>query len=89
MSPYVQEHTDLVASIRAGKPYNELKQIAESTLTAIMGREAAYTGQEVTWDEVLNAAQDLTPPQVAFGPLEVPPVAMPGRTKLQRTWNSE
>ena len=40
-----------------------------------MGREAAYTGQEMTWDEVLNAEQDLTPPQVAFGPLEVPPVA--------------
>ena len=88
ISPFVQEHTDLVASLRSGKPYNELKQIAESTLTAIMGREAAYTGQEVTWDEVLNADQDLTPPQVAFGPLEVPPVAMPGVTKLNRHWNT-
>jgi myo-inositol 2-dehydrogenase/D-chiro-inositol 1-dehydrogenase len=89
VSPYVQEHTDLIASIRASKPINELKQVAESTLTAIMGREAAYTGQEVTWDELLNAQQDLTPPQalVAFGPLEVPPVAMPGRTKMSRTWN--
>ena len=77
-----------MASLRSGKPYNELKQIAESTLTAIMGREAAYTGQEVTWDEVLNADQDLTPPQVAFGPLEVPPVAMPGVTKLNRHWNT-
>jgi myo-inositol 2-dehydrogenase / D-chiro-inositol 1-dehydrogenase len=87
VSPYVQEHTDLVASLRAGKPYNELKEIAESNLAAIMGREAAYTGQELTWEEVLNAAQDLTPPQVTFGPLEVPPVATPGRTKLQRTWS--
>lgn len=89
VSPYVQEHTDLIASIRASRPINELKQVAESTLTAIMGREAAYTGQEVTWDELLNAQQDLTPPQalVAFGPLEVPPVAMPGRTKMSRTWN--
>jgi myo-inositol 2-dehydrogenase/D-chiro-inositol 1-dehydrogenase len=87
VAPMVQEHTDLVASIRAGKPINELKQIAESTLTAIMGREAAYTGQELTWDEVLNAEQNLTPPQVAFGPLDVPPVAMPGKTKLARTWN--
>ena len=83
----VQEHTDLVASLRAGNPINELKQIAESTLTAIMGREAAYTGQELTWDDVLNAEQNLTPPQVGFGPLDVPPVAMPGRTKLARTWN--
>ncbi|HUF47539.1 MAG TPA: Gfo/Idh/MocA family oxidoreductase [Vicinamibacterales bacterium] len=83
----VQEHTDLVASIRAGAPINELKQIAESTLTAIMGREAAYTGQELTWDEVLNADQALAPPDVGFVPMDVPPVAMPGRTKLTRTWN--
>ena len=87
VSPYVQEHTDLVASIRSGKPYNELKQVAESTLSAILGREAAYTGQELTWDEVLNADQDLTPPKLAFGPLEVPPVPMPGRTKLARRFS--
>jgi predicted dehydrogenase len=87
VSPYVHEHTDLIASLRAGKPINELKQVAESTLTAIMGREAAYTGQEVTWDEILKADQDLTPPQAAFGSLDVPPVAIPGRTKLNRTWN--
>jgi len=86
---YVQEHTDLVASIRTGKPYNELKQVAESTLTAIMGREAAYTGQEMTWDTVLNAKQDLTPPvgAHAYGPMSVPPVPMPGQTKLERVWN--
>jgi predicted dehydrogenase len=87
VSPYVQEHTDLIASIRSGKPYNELKQVAESTLTAILGREAAYTGQELTWDEVLNADQDLTPPQTEFGPLPVPPVPMPGKTKLARKFN--
>jgi predicted dehydrogenase len=86
---YVQEHTDLVASIRTGKPYNELKQVAESTLTAIMGREAAYTGQEMTWDGVLNAKQDLTPPvgATAYGSMEVPPIPMPGKTKLERVWN--
>jgi hypothetical protein len=94
VSPYVQEHTDLVASLRAGAPLNELKQVAESTLTAIMGREAAYTGQEITWDEMLNATQSLTPPALtgpsaAFGPLPVPPVPMPGRTKLDRVWGAE
>src|SRR5262245_60863771 len=52
-NPYVQEHTDLIASIRAGKPYNELKQVAESTLTAIMGRISAYTGKALTWEEAL------------------------------------
>ena len=83
---FVQEHTDLVASIRSGKPYNELKQIAESTLVAIMGREAAYTGQEMTFDGVLNAKLDLTPPIAGYGPMTVPPIPMPGRTKLERGW---
>jgi myo-inositol 2-dehydrogenase/D-chiro-inositol 1-dehydrogenase len=95
VSPYVQEHTDLIASLRAGAPLNELQQVAESTLSAIMGREAAYTGQEITWDEMLNAKQSLTPPGIAsgpsgaFGPLAVPPVPMPGRTKLERVWGAE
>ena len=89
VNPYVQEHTDLVASIRAGKPLNELRTVAESTLTAILGREAAYTGQELTWDQVLNADLDIMPPGGAtFGPLPVPPVPMPGLTKLNRKWNS-
>ncbi|HSA54778.1 MAG TPA: Gfo/Idh/MocA family oxidoreductase [Gemmatimonadaceae bacterium] len=86
-NPYVQEHVDLLASIRSGQPLNEGRQVAESTLTAIMGREAAYTGQVVTWDDLLNAPQELAPPRLGFGPLEVPPVPMPGRTKLARTWN--
>jgi predicted dehydrogenase len=80
----VQEHADLIASIRAGKPLNELRQIAESTLTAIMGREAAYTGQEITWEQALNADQKISPMEIGFVPLEVPPVPMPGRTKLDR-----
>jgi predicted dehydrogenase len=85
-NPYVQEHFDLVASIRAGTPLNEGKQVAESTLSAIMGREAAYTGQTIVWDELLNAQQDIMPPSVSFGALKVPSVPMPGRTKLERTW---
>ena len=89
VNPYVQEHTDLVASLRAGNPYNELKEIAASNLAAIMGREAAYTGQEITWDEMLSADQDLMPPEVTFGALDVPPVAMPGRTTLNRRWGSQ
>jgi hypothetical protein len=86
-NPYVEEHVDLLASIRAGKPLNELQQVAESTLSAIMGREAAYTGQAITWDDLLNAPQDLTPPIQGFGTLGVPPVAMPGTTKMARAWN--
>jgi predicted dehydrogenase len=85
--PYVEEHVDLLASIRDGKPLNEGQQVAESTLSAIMGREAAYTGQAILWDELLNATQDLTPPISGFGPLAVPPVAMPGKTKVARSFN--
>jgi predicted dehydrogenase len=86
VNPYVQEHVDLIASIRAGQPLNEGRQVAESTLTAIMGREAAYTGQVIAWDELLNAEQSLMPPELRLGPLPVSPVAMPGRTTLKRTW---
>jgi predicted dehydrogenase len=82
---YVQEHIDFIASIRDGKPLNEGRQVAESTLTAIMGREAAYTGRDVTWDEIANATLDLVPKQIAFGPIATPPVPVPGVTKLVRT----
>jgi len=81
-APYVQEHTDFIASLRAGKPLNELKNVTESTLTAIMGRMSAYTGQPVTWDQALNSTEALMPPSLTFGPMEVPPVPMPGRTRL-------
>jgi predicted dehydrogenase len=84
VNPYVQEHADLIASIRAGKPLNEGRQVADSVLTAIMAREAAYTGQAITWDDILNADLDLTPDALAFGPMPVAPVAQPGVTKLSR-----
>ncbi len=82
VNPYVQEHIDLIASIREGKPLNELQRVAESTLTAIMSRMSAYTGKAVTWDEALNSTQDLMPATLAFGPLPTPPVAVPGQTAL-------
>ncbi|HQW66817.1 MAG TPA: hypothetical protein PLJ23_07230, partial [Gemmatimonadales bacterium] len=72
------------ASIRAGTPLNEGRRIAESTLTAIMGREAAYTGKDVTWTQLLAAAQDITPRPFALGPMVVPPVPTPGVTTLSR-----
>ncbi|HXJ92002.1 MAG TPA: Gfo/Idh/MocA family oxidoreductase [Terriglobia bacterium] len=80
--PYVQEHTDLIAAIRADKPYNELKPVAESTLTAILGRMAAYTGQKLTWDQVLNSSETLMPAKLEWGDLAVAPVAIPGQTQL-------
>jgi hypothetical protein len=78
--PYVREHADLIASIRAGKPLNEAQRIAESCLTAIMGRMSAYTGQEITWEQALNSKEDLMPAKLEFGPLPAAPVAVPGQT---------
>ena len=75
---YVQEHTDLINSIRSGKPLNETEHVASSTLTAILGREAAYTGKSLKWAEVLASDLDLSPPVLAFGPNPVRPVPMPG-----------
>jgi predicted dehydrogenase len=84
VDPYVQEHTNLIASIRAGKPLNDLKTVAESTLTAIMGRMSAYTGQSVTWEQALGSKLALVPEsgQLAWGPMPVPAVAEPGKTEL-------
>jgi len=82
-APYVQEHRDLIASIRAGKPVNELKQVAESTLTAIMGRMATYTGKVVTWEQALNSKDDTFPTNLTWDmDLKVAPVPVPGKTKL-------
>jgi predicted dehydrogenase len=82
LNPYVQEHVDLFDSIRGGESLNELRTVAESTLTAIMGRMSAYTGKAVTWDEALNSKQDLMPKELAFGPLATPPVAVPGQSEF-------
>jgi predicted dehydrogenase len=82
--PYVQEHTDLIASIRAGKPLNELKGVAESTLTAIMGRTACYTGRPVTWEAALNSDDDTFPANLSWdSPLKTPPVPSPARRRQQ------
>src|SRR5262249_27033114 len=82
-APYVQEHTDLIKCIREGKPINELKNVAESTLTAIMGRMAAYTGKTVTWDKALNSEMDTFPNRLTWDMnISIPAVAIPGKTAL-------
>jgi myo-inositol 2-dehydrogenase / D-chiro-inositol 1-dehydrogenase len=81
-NPYEWEHADLIASIRAGKPINEGKRGAESTLTAIMGRMSAYTGKLVTWKQAMDSKLDLTPKDLKFGPWPTAPVAMPGTDPL-------
>lgn len=81
---YVLEHADLITSIRESQPINEAQQIADSTLTGILGRESAYTGQEVSWEAIRTADMDLVPTHLAFTDLPVAPVPRPGLTTLSR-----
>ena len=72
----------MYAGIRAGKPLNNGEYMAHSTLLAIMGRMATYTGQQVTWSQALNSKEDLTPLKYAWGDAPEAPLAVPGMTKL-------
>jgi len=82
-SPTIKQHADQIAAIRSGTHLNEGKRIAESTLTCIMGRMAAYTGRALKFDWALKASKlDLSPPAYEFGDLPMRPVATPGKTPL-------
>lgn len=71
VSPYVQEHIDLVTAIRNDEPYVEAENTAISTLVGIMGRISAYTGKKVTWDEMMNSDIKLGPKVFEFGPVDI------------------
>ena len=80
---YQVEHDKLFASIRSGQPINDGLRMTHSTLAGIMGRMAAYTGQEITWDMALNSQESLAPAVIAWdAPVPVAPMAMPGKTKF-------
>lgn len=85
---YVQEQADLVAAIRTGQPINETRNVAQSTLTAIMGRLSAYTGKETVRDEVFNLDMRLGPSEYAWGDVPqgtfpVPGVDVPARERAE------
>ncbi|WP_206082089.1 Gfo/Idh/MocA family protein [Maribellus sediminis] len=69
-NPFVQEHINLVTAIRTGKPVNDAEAQVNSTITTIMGRIAAYTGKDVSWEEVMNSDLYLGPKTYSFGPVE-------------------
>jgi predicted dehydrogenase len=79
---YQTEHDELFRSIRNGQPINNGEYMSHSTLLAIMGRMATYTGQEVTWKQAFESKEDLSPPAYEWGPLPTPAIAVPGVTKL-------
>jgi len=81
---YQQEHDEFFASIRSGNYINDGDRMVNSTMMAIMGRTAGYTGKEVTWEMAMNSKQALVP-DVSKGwdsPVEFVPTALPGVTKF-------
>ena len=88
-NPYQTEHDVLVQHIRENKAINDAHRTAEATLTAIMGRMATYTGQEITWEQALNSDLDTMPKTLAWdadpgpkpGPDGMYPAPIPGETK--------
>jgi myo-inositol 2-dehydrogenase/D-chiro-inositol 1-dehydrogenase len=81
---YVQEHIELIESIRAGKPVNMGEQLAHSSMLAIMGRMSAYTGKTIAWDDAIASNETWAPkePLAWDMKLATPEVAIPGRYKL-------
>lgn len=80
---YQQEHNELFAGIRSGKPINNGEYMCKSTLLAIMGRMATYTGQLITWEMAMNSKEDLSPTKYAWDAAPpASPIALPGQTKF-------
>lgn len=81
-SMYDVEHKELFAGIRSGNILNNGEYMSYSTLLAIMGREACYTGDKITWEQAMNSEQNLSPKAYAWSDVAVPEIATPGKTKF-------
>jgi len=91
-NPYQVEHDELFASIRSGGHINNAENGAKSTMTAILGRMATYTGKQVTWEEAMNSNLKLVPDEDSLTYDSIPPVVLdasgnypipiPGQSKL-------
>ena len=90
---YQREHDLLFDAIRQDKPYNETQRCAMAAMTGILGRMAAESGQEISWDEALRSQLELAPGLETITSLDQPapvlpdaqgryPIAMPGVTKV-------
>ncbi len=79
---YQNEIDVLVDSIRNARAHNDGEFMVQSSMMAVMGRMAAYTGQTIGWDQAWKSVERLGPETYEFGPLATPPVAIPGKTKF-------
>ena len=76
-------HNELFAAIRKGEPLATGEYMANSTMLGILGREAAHTGQRITWDELWKADQDFAPDTLGMkDAFPVRPVPVPGKSTL-------
>jgi myo-inositol 2-dehydrogenase/D-chiro-inositol 1-dehydrogenase len=83
VDPYVTEHTDLIAAVRGTAPYiNEATRVAHSVMTAIIGRESAYTGEIINWDEAMAWQTSTMPTTLAWGDAPAVEVPIPGIHKM-------
>lgn len=81
---YQVEHNEFFAAIRSGKTINDGDRMVNSTLMAIMGRMAGYSGKEITWEMALNSEESLVPETFSWdAPVELPAMAMPGLTTFK------
>ncbi|MBI5819596.1 MAG: Gfo/Idh/MocA family oxidoreductase [Verrucomicrobia bacterium] len=90
-TPYIQEHKEFLESIRAGKPFQRGKILADSTMGTVLGQMAIYNGQRIAWKDAMNSKFAFPPqgeismktePPVKPGADGIYPVAIPGTTKL-------
>jgi predicted dehydrogenase len=80
---YQSEHLALFASLRAGTPINDGERGANSTMLALMARNAAYSGQSITWEKAMASTDSLIPTHLDFtSELPAAPVPVPGKTKI-------
>jgi predicted dehydrogenase len=75
---YQAEHNEMFAALRDGKPINNAEKAVGSTMLALMGRMAAYTGETITWDQAMNSQEALVPPTFAWGDAPRKGVPIPG-----------
>ncbi len=81
---YDYEHAELFRAIRSGKPVNNGRYMSLSTMMAIAGREACYTGQMIDFEEALRADMRLGPEKYEWGDVPVDAIALPGVTAFPR-----
>jgi myo-inositol 2-dehydrogenase / D-chiro-inositol 1-dehydrogenase len=78
--PFSQANINFINAIRTNNPINEANNLASSTLVGIMGRESAYTGKDVTWEEMMNSNLRMGPDEHLMGDVDIAPLPpVPGK----------